>query len=75
MSTIILARGHVTKADELTVELVQATETPGVILIRWPAAPSVTDPHRFQSVANSVMEVLAAAVAKLATIGDGERWP
>ena len=73
MSTIILARGHVTKADEVSVELVQAAETPGAILIRWPAAPSVTDPHRLPAVANAVMEVLAAAVGKLATIADDER--
>ena len=35
--------------------------------------PSVTDPHRLPAVANAVMEVLAAAVGKLATIADGER--
>ena len=34
-------------AREGCVELMQAIETPPAILIRWPAAPTVTDPRRF----------------------------
>ena len=39
MANVTLASGQITAADQLSVELVQAIDTPPVILIRWPAAP------------------------------------
>jgi len=72
-SSTILATGRVTAADIITVTYVEPDGSPPIIVVRWPARPSVTDPRKLQSVANSVMEVLAAAVAKLATMGDGGR--
>jgi hypothetical protein len=68
MSTIILARGHVTKADELRIELVEPSGNPPVIMLRWPHAPSITDPNRLPTTANAVMQVLAAAIGRLAAI-------
>jgi hypothetical protein len=38
-------------AREGCVELMQAIETPPAILIRWPAAPTVTDLRRFPAAA------------------------
>jgi hypothetical protein len=73
--TTTLARGHVTQADEFAVELIEPADAPAVIMLRWPPQASVTDPHKLAATANRIMEVLAAAVAKLATLGDGERWP
>ena len=32
-----LASGQITTADSVTVELVEADETPAVVTIRWPA--------------------------------------
>ena len=61
-----LAAGKITAADTLVVELVEATETPAVVLLRWPGQPSVADPDRFPAVANAVMAVLAEAAARLA---------
>ena len=61
-----LASGHVTTADTLSVELVETIETPTVVLLRWPAAPSVTDPDKFPTVAGAVVAVLAEARAALA---------
>ena len=72
MPTVTLAVGQITPADQLTIELVSATETPEAILIRWPAAASVTDPRRFGLVANSVTAVLAEAWATLARIKAAE---
>ena len=63
-----LATGQITPADKLTIELVQAIETPTTILIRWPGAPTVTDPRRLQAVADAITAVLAQAVATLARI-------
>jgi hypothetical protein len=51
---------------------VQAIETPDVILIIWPAAPSVTDARRFAAVANAITAILAEARARLATIRAAE---
>jgi hypothetical protein len=72
--TTTLAAGQITAADQISIELVQASETPTVILIRWPDAPSVTDPRRFAATANAVMAVLAAASARLAEIKAAQPW-
>ena len=72
MPNLTLASGQITAADQLTIELVQATETPAVILLRWPAAPSVTDARRFAAVAAAVTAILAEARAVLARHQAGE---
>ena len=41
-----LARGQITIADRLTVELIVSIETPAVITIRWPDLPTITNPRR-----------------------------
>jgi hypothetical protein len=45
---------------------------PPVILIRWPAAPSVTDARRFAAVAAAITTILAEARAALARHQAGE---
>ena len=72
MSKILLAEGQITPSDRLVIELVEALETPPVVLLRWPAAPSVADPLRFPAVANAIMAILAGAVARLSQISSGE---
>jgi hypothetical protein len=74
MSTIMLASGPVTKADQLTVELIEPTGSPAVIMLRWPLAASVTDPGRFPATCNAILAVLAAASVRLAEIAQ-ERHP
>ena len=63
-----LASSQITAIDTLTIELVQADETPAVVIIRWPAKPSVLHPHRFPAVAEIAARVFAAAVVKLAQL-------
>jgi hypothetical protein len=63
-----LASGQVTAADTLSVELVETIEPPTVVLLRWSAAPSVTDPNKFPTAARAVVSVLAEARAALAKI-------
>ena len=46
----LLAAGQITPADTLTIDLVEATETPPAVLLRWPGQPSVADPFRFPAV-------------------------
>jgi hypothetical protein len=44
---------------------VQAIETPLAILIRWPAAATVTDPRRFPATALAVIAVMDEAMIAL----------
>jgi hypothetical protein len=63
-----LASGQITATDTITVELIEADETPAVIIVRWPAKPTILHPRRFPSCANSAAAVFAAAIVKLAQI-------
>ena len=62
---IVLAQGDVTRHDHLVVELVIPTDAPKMILIRWPAKPTVVRPIRFADVASAAMKVLASANVEL----------
>jgi hypothetical protein len=63
-----LASGAITAVDTLTIELVEADETPAVIIIRWPAKPTVLHPRRFASAADVATRAFAGAVVRLAHI-------
>ena len=72
MSNVMpLASGPITTVDQLGVELIQTIETPEMILIRWPSAPSVSDPRRFPAVALAVIALMDQAMIRLAEIGPG----
>ena len=70
--TTTLADGAITAADRLVIELVQPIDLPATILIRWPLAPSITDPRKFGAMTNAVVAIMAEARAKLAMIKTGE---
>ena len=63
-----LASGQINAADTLAIELVEADETPAVVIVRWPAKPTVLHPRRFPSGADTAARVFAAAVVKLAQL-------
>jgi hypothetical protein len=65
-----LASGQITPSRHgiITIELVEADETPAVVIIRWPARPTVLHSHRFSSAADSAVRIFAAAVVRLASI-------
>jgi hypothetical protein len=63
-----LSTGQINGADSVTVELVEADETPAAVIIRWPAKPSVLHPHRFGVVADTMARTFAAAAVRLAQI-------
>ena len=63
-----LATAQITATDTLTIELVEANETPAVVIVRWPAKPSVQHAHRVPAVAEIAARVFAAAVVKRAAI-------
>lgn len=63
-----LASGLVSATDHLVVELVEADETPAVVIIRWPAKPTILHPRRFPSGADTAACVFASAVVTLAQL-------
>jgi hypothetical protein len=67
MSTVtVLAEGQINGHDTITVELIEADETPTVLIIRWPSKASVLHPRRFPSAADTAARTFAAAAVKLA---------
>jgi hypothetical protein len=63
-----LAAGQITRSEHLTVELHQPSDTPAVVLLVWPAAPSVIapTPKALAAVAASMVRIMAAAQSQLA---------
>ena len=63
-----LATAQISGADTLTIELIEADETPAVVIVRWPLKPSVLHPRRFPAAADVAARTFAAAAVKLAQI-------
>lgn len=63
-----LASGQITAVDTLTIELVEADETPAVVIVRWPTKPTVLHPRRFPDAAATVAQLFARAHVVLAAI-------
>ena len=64
----VLASGQLNGADTITIELIEANETPAVVIIRWPSKPSVFHPRLFPAAADTAARAFAAAVVRLAQI-------
>jgi len=67
-----LASGAITAVDTVTIELVEADETPAVVIVRWLAKATVFHPRRFPSGADTAARVFAAVV-KLAQLRREQR--
>ena len=57
----VLAEWQLTGSDGISIELVEANETPAVVIIRWPHAATVIQPRRFAEVARTVVQMFAEA--------------
>jgi hypothetical protein len=68
----LLGRAQINTSD-IVVELVEADETPAVVIIRWPLKASVVHPRRFPDVAAAVARAFAEAHTTLAAIKGGRR--
>jgi hypothetical protein len=62
-----LAPGRITSTETI-LELIEANETPAVVIVRWPAKPSVFHPRRFPDVAALVARLFAEAATRLTAI-------
>ena len=72
--TAPLGSGPISQSgDTIEVVLVQPTDSPSVIMIRWPAAATVTDPRRYNDVASTAMRLLAEASTTLARLKASKR--
>jgi hypothetical protein len=63
-----LASGAINAVDTITIELVEADETPAVVIVRWPVKPTVLHPRRFPDVAATIAQLFARAHVVLAAI-------
>ena len=65
-----LAEGNITRADRLSVQLARPSDSPSVVLLVWPAAPTVThaSPKALANIAAAIVRLMAEAQAQLATI-------
>jgi hypothetical protein len=68
-----LASGAINGTDALIVELVEADETPAVVIIRWPAKATVSHPRRFPDTAAMLTRLFAEAATTLASIKANRR--
>jgi hypothetical protein len=68
-----LSAGQINGADTLTVELMQPADMPIVIMVRWPAAPTITTPGKLNETAATVMRILANAVTAYTQIKAAKR--
>jgi hypothetical protein len=72
--TTPLASGTINQSgDTIEVVLVQPADNPSVIMIRWPDAPTITTPARYNEVANTAMRLLADASTTLARLKASKR--
>jgi hypothetical protein len=63
-----LASGQITPSEAVTVELVEADETPAVVIVKWPAKPTILHPRRFPDTAATVAQLFARAHIVLAAL-------
>jgi hypothetical protein len=63
-----LATSQITSTETITVELIETDETPAVVIVRWPAKPSVFHPRRFPDDAAVIARMFAEAHTALAGI-------
>jgi hypothetical protein len=68
-----LASSQITATDTLTIELIEADETPAVVIVRWPVKPTVLHPRRFPDAAATIARLFAEAHVALAAIRAGRR--
>lgn len=73
--TTTLAESQVTASPHNTIliELVEADETPAVVIVQWPLQPTVLHPRRFPETAAMIARLFATASTELARIKSRKR--
>jgi hypothetical protein len=68
-----LASSQINASDTLAIELVEADETPAVVIIRWPGKATILHPRRFPDTAAMLPRLFAEAATTLASIKANRR--
>jgi hypothetical protein len=63
-----LASSQINASDTLAIELIEADETPAVVIIRWPLKATVCHPRRFPDTAAMLARLFAEAATRSASI-------
>ena len=63
-----LGETQITAVDTLTIELIEADETPAVVIIKWPVKATVCHPRRFPETAAVIAQLFPEAATALAQI-------
>jgi hypothetical protein len=66
--TTQLAHGPLNGADELLIELVEPTDLPPIIRIRWPEKPTLCPPAQLNATVAAAMRILSNSVVELAAL-------
>ena len=64
----VLASASINTTDAIVVELVEANEMPAVIIVRWPAKPTVCAPRRFPDTAAVIVRLFSEAHTMLTRV-------
>jgi hypothetical protein len=57
----------------ISIELVEADETPAVVIVTWPEKATVLHPRRFPDAAAAIVRLFATAATELARINASKR--
>jgi hypothetical protein len=63
-----LASAQVNATGQISIELIEANQTPAVVVITWPDKATVLHPHRFPYMAAAAARLFAEAATRLANI-------
>jgi hypothetical protein len=61
-----LVSSQINASDTIVVELVEADETPAVVIVRWPVKTTILHPRRFPDTAAVIARLFAEAATRLA---------
>ena len=64
----VLASSQINATAHLHIELVEANETPAVVVITWPGKATTLHPRLFPDVAAQIARAFAQAATELASI-------
>jgi hypothetical protein len=66
MSNLLLARGHITNQDDITVTLIQPTDgTPPLVRVYWPLRPTTAAASHYPAVAAAIVRIIAESATAL----------
>jgi hypothetical protein len=63
-----LASSQINAVDTVAIELIEADQTPAVVIVRWPLKATVCHPRRFPDTAAMLARLFAEAATTLASI-------